>query len=119
MLTSPLAVDAEPFATVLEALHWAVAAMQERGSGAWMAHAIPHRPGAVARPCEPIDIVRVCDMVIEKYDLDHHEQTLIVCAGLGTLDGAQLASAAWRRIEDRLAYYLADRGILTRDWNQR
>lgn len=112
MLTSPLAIDGEPFHSAVEALRWAFNALQERGSGAWCAHAVPRRGDTVPRPCEPIDVVRVCDMVIEKYGLSDHQQGLIVCAALGELSGAQWQSAQWRSIEDRLTFYLQDKGIV-------
>jgi hypothetical protein len=115
---SPLAIDAEPFHSAVDALRWAFAAVQERGSGAWCPAAVPQRGDTTPRPCEPVDVIRVCDMVIEKYRLDQQEQTLIVCAGLGTLSGQQWRSAQWQAIEDRLTWYLQAKGIVQRPGGQ-
>lgn len=94
-LVSPLAIDAEPFESAVDALRWAFQAVQERGSGAWCPRAVVHQADTTPRPCEPVDVIRVCDMVIAKYRLDEHEQSLIVCAGLGNLSHAQWTSAKW------------------------
>ena len=113
-MQSPLAVDAQPFETALECLRWAFVSLQHRGSGAWHGKYVRAEAG-VRRPCEPLDVVRVCDMVIKKYELDQGAQGLIVCAALGNLSPEQWQSAQWLMIERRLAFYLADRGFLAKE----
>jgi hypothetical protein len=112
-MTSPWRMDAQPFESVEEALTWGLHMWQNRGSGAYSHRFVPAAAG-IPRPCEPIDIIKTCEMVAEKYG-QRSDLRLIEAVAFGGLTAEQAASAEWRALESRLRFSFERKGIMAPD----
>lgn len=90
----PASVPGVPFASAEEAWFWFVQAQEARASGARFVAGL----GLVARPCEPVDVLRVVDRLYRQRRLLHDHLRVLVHYGRRLM-----APDAGRRAEARSA----------------
>ncbi len=108
-MRAPLIEDAEPFDSVESALIWAFMKSNDN-SGAFSRHYV-RAEGGIPRPCEPVDVLRIVDMVTQKYGLDRREVDLIRRCGWGNSREVS-GDERWPRIEALLRFYMERKGII-------
>jgi hypothetical protein len=98
--TQPNATAApQPFASAIEALRWAFAA-------------VPKRHDARPRPCRPADVLRLCAQASDTWCFSRLERLLMLRAAFGRLDSHEAASPRWRRVQRCLTQHFAAAGIV-------
>lgn len=105
---------AEPFATAEEAWFWTMAALVARRDGARIAAGL----GAIARPCEPDDVVKCLDRLYRQRRIDlQHARILRIWGERGTAPDPRFANEQgdarlWREAVSRLEWPLRVKGIV-------
>jgi hypothetical protein len=98
--TQPGAAAApQPFASAIEALRWAFAA-------------VPRRHNTQPRPCRPVDVLRAVKDANTACGFARPERLLILRAAFGRLNSREAASPAWLHVQHRLTQHLAARGLV-------
>jgi hypothetical protein len=106
--------DAVPFADAQEAWFWTMAALRARHEGARTAR----NPAAVARPCEPDDVLKCLDQLYRQRRIDLvHARILRLWGERGCAPNPAWARERcdwrlWREALGRLEWLLRAKGII-------